>query len=95
MYLIGSLPEHTIVFEYGKRLTQRRKDDMAELLLEFVDENYDLPDDHMTLERSKQTLDNEIRFGRYEQFEKLEDNRYETENGKNRSGKEIVTYNVE
>ena len=25
MYLVGILPEHTVVFEYGKRLTKKRK----------------------------------------------------------------------
>lgn len=95
MFFIGNLPKHTIVFEYGKRLTQRRKDDMAEFLLEFCCEHYDLPDEHLTLKRSKQTLNNELRFGRYKEFERTERG-YKTEISRSVGhGKEIVTYNVE
>lgn len=96
MYLIGRLPQHVIVFEYGQYLTQKRKQKAAQKLLEFTSENYDLPEDHLTIERSLKTINNELRFGKYKLFKRKEDGGYKTENSTRVGGTQpIIEFDIE
>lgn len=66
MYLIGYLPQDTvIVFKVGKRLTQKKREQCASILLKFVKENYNIDPDKLTLERSINTIKS---FDRHNQF---------------------------
>lgn len=96
MYLIGVLPNHIIVFKYGKRLTKKRKQKAAEKLLEFARENYCIPKDHLTLSVALKTIENETRFGKYKTFERTGRGGFRTESwsGVNQQ-KPIKEFNIE
>ena len=65
MYLIGKIPNHYIVFYYGKQLTKKRKEKAATELLKFVKKEYDIHPDHLTHERAMATVN---RFDKHKKF---------------------------
>lgn len=65
MYLIGKIPNHYIVFRYGKQLTKKRKEKAAMELLNFVKKEYDIHPDYLTHKRAMATVG---RFDKYKKF---------------------------
>lgn len=81
MYLIGRLPENTVVvFKVGKRLTEKKREHCASILLEFVKENYSIDPDQLTIERAINTIKT---FDRFNQFTLKETGGFSTESSAN------------
>ena len=67
MYLIGKIPNEWIIFSYGAKITEQRKQRIYEELLKYVCDNYDIPKGHQTIERAIKTIDQ--KFSKYSSFE--------------------------
>jgi hypothetical protein len=66
MYLYKQLPEHFLAYKYGNRLTQKKKQQCAEHLLEFVSAEYPkMADEHKTIDRALSTIEQFIQTKKF------------------------------
>ena len=72
MYYIGRLPKnYTLVFVYGKRLTNKKLERIEELFTEYCKERYpEISLESYTKENIKRTVNNY--FGKFKKFERTE-----------------------
>lgn len=78
MYLIGHISNDTvIVFKIGKRLTEKKREHCASILLNFVKEKYNIDPEQLTLEKSINTIKT---FDRHKQFILNKTGGFSTEN---------------